>query len=104
MTLETLSFLIHGPSKSGKSTLGATAPAPVLILDAEGSTKFLPIAKVEWDPISQAPPIYDGTWTHCIVVVRAFVAYIARHDFTPFGWYRIGAGVVMLALLASGTV
>jgi undecaprenyl-diphosphatase len=35
-------------------------------------------------------------------VVRAFVAYIARHDFTPFGWYRIAAGVVMLGLLAAG--
>ena len=39
-----------------------------------------------------------------IIVVRAFVAYIARHDFTPFGWYRIVAGVVMLGLLATGAV
>ena len=39
-----------------------------------------------------------------IVVVRAFVAYIARHDFTPFGWYRIAAGLVMLGLLAAGAV
>lgn len=70
--LETLSILVHADSKVGKSTLGATCPAPVLILDAEGSTKFLPIAKVEWDPKQYAPPIYDGTWTHCIVVVRDF--------------------------------
>ena len=39
-----------------------------------------------------------------IVVVRAFVAFLARHTFAPFGWYRIAAGVVMLALLATGTV
>jgi hypothetical protein len=70
--LETLSILVHADSKVGKSTLGATCPAPVLILDAEGSTKFLPVAKIEWDPTQYAPPVYDGTWTHCIVVVRDF--------------------------------
>src|SRR3954463_10976354 len=34
-----------------------------------------------------------------IVVVRAFVAYISRHGFAPFAWYRIGAGLVALAWL-----
>ena len=34
-----------------------------------------------------------------IVVVRAFVAYLARHDFTVFGWYRIVAGVAIAAVL-----
>ena len=34
-----------------------------------------------------------------IVVVRAFVNFLARHDFMPFGWYRIAAGLVMLGLL-----
>lgn len=70
--LETLSILVHADSKIGKTTFGATAPAPVLILDAEGSTKFLPVTKIEWDPTQYGPPVYDGTWTHCIVVVRDF--------------------------------
>lgn len=70
--LETLSLLVHADSKVGKSTLGATCPPPVLILDAEGSTKFLPIAKITWDPMQGPPPVYDGTWTHCIVIVRDF--------------------------------
>jgi undecaprenyl-diphosphatase len=34
-----------------------------------------------------------------IVVVRAFVAYISRHGFAPFAWYRIVAGVVALIWL-----
>jgi undecaprenyl-diphosphatase len=34
-----------------------------------------------------------------IVVVKAFVAYISRHGFAPFAWYRIGAGLVALAWL-----
>jgi undecaprenyl-diphosphatase len=36
-----------------------------------------------------------------IVVVRAFVHYISRHGFTPFGWYRIIAGAVALVWLAA---
>jgi undecaprenyl-diphosphatase len=34
-----------------------------------------------------------------IVVVKAFVAYISRHGFTPFAWYRIVAGAVALVWL-----
>ena len=32
-----------------------------------------------------------------IVVVRAFVHYISRHGFAPFGWYRIIVGAAALA-------
>ncbi len=32
-----------------------------------------------------------------IVVVRAFVHYISRHGFAPFGWYRIVVGAAALA-------
>jgi len=34
-----------------------------------------------------------------IVVVKAFVAYISRHGFAPFAWYRILAGAAALAWL-----
>ena len=34
-----------------------------------------------------------------IVVVKAFVAYISRHGFAPFAWYRIVAGTAALAWL-----
>ena len=34
-----------------------------------------------------------------IVVVKAFVAYISRHGFAPFGWYRIIAGAAALVWL-----
>jgi undecaprenyl-diphosphatase len=31
-----------------------------------------------------------------LVVVKLFLAYVARHDFTWFAWYRIGFGVLVL--------
>jgi undecaprenyl-diphosphatase len=34
-----------------------------------------------------------------IVVVRAFVHYISKHGFSPFGWYRIVAGAIALVWL-----
>jgi undecaprenyl-diphosphatase len=35
-----------------------------------------------------------------IVVVRTFVSFLASHTFAPFGWYRIAAGLAMIAYLA----
>ena len=34
-----------------------------------------------------------------IVVVKVFIAYISRHGFAPFAWYRIIAGAAALAWL-----
>lgn len=66
-----MSWLIHGGAKKGKSTLAATAPKPVLVIDAEGSWRFIPGRVVYWnDPLSQPPPTYDGTWDICVVHVR----------------------------------
>lgn len=65
------SSLIFGPSKSGKSHLAATSPQPVLILDAEGGTRFLPFKKVIWsNPLAEPPDMEDAEI--CICYVRDF--------------------------------
>jgi hypothetical protein len=69
-SLQSLTALIHGDSKVGKSTVAATAPRPILALDAEGSWKFLPLRLREWDPFREYPPQYDGTWDACVVTVH----------------------------------
>ena len=35
-----------------------------------------------------------------LLVVRSLVAFVGRYGFSPFGWYRIVVGVVMLAILS----
>jgi undecaprenyl-diphosphatase len=35
-----------------------------------------------------------------LAVIRAFVAYVSRHGFAPFAWYRIVAGILAVAFLA----
>ena len=37
-----------------------------------------------------------------LVTVRAVLAVIGRIGFTPFGWYRIAIGTIMLAALSLG--
>lgn len=75
------SFLIYGKTKVGKSSLAATAPGPVLALDAEGSWNAFegrfnpnnpdqPYRVTWWDDLSQPPPVADGTWDICVVDVQ----------------------------------
>jgi hypothetical protein len=65
-------FLIHGDSKVGKTWLGASGPAPVLILDAEGGTRFLTQQKrVSWDGLAEPPT--QGEWNVCVVMIRDYI-------------------------------
>lgn len=74
-----ISYLIHGNSKSGKTTLSDTSPAPRLLLDAEGSSRFLRSKKTVWNP-NQGPPPQLGKdiegnakeWETCIAYIRDF--------------------------------
>jgi hypothetical protein len=65
-----LSVLIHGASKAGKSTLSVTSPPPRLLCDVESASRFLPIKRVYWDPATEKPPKPDGTWDTCVVPTR----------------------------------
>lgn len=69
-TDQRISMLIHASSKVGKSTLSGTAPKPILVLDAEGSWRFINLRKTYWEPSAGPPPAYDGTWDACVVHVR----------------------------------
>lgn len=85
VTSRAMSIIVHGDSKAGKTTLGATTPAPRLLLDAEAAHRFLPGNKITWDPITQEPPKDDGTWETCVVVVRTF-----QHMTRAYEWLNSG--------------
>lgn len=104
----TLTALIHGCSGVGKSWLAATAPKPLLVLDAEGRARYAPSGpKIYWNPIAEAPPVlgtlvpYNGEqvpWQTCIVAVVDY-ATVDR----VFQWLRSGqhpfVSVVMDSLM-----
>jgi hypothetical protein len=79
--INVLSILIHAAAKVGKSTLSSTSPTPNLVLDAEGSWKFIPVRKIYWDPMTEPIPRHDGTWDACIVTVTqwAQIEMVYRH-------------------------
>jgi hypothetical protein len=66
-----ISIIVHGASKSGKSRLASTSPAPRLILDAESGSRFISGRIVAWDPRTQAPP-QAGEWDTCHVPVHDY--------------------------------
>ena len=50
-------------------------------------------------------PMLAGTlmsWASAIIAVKWMVKYLQQHGLSIFGWYRIGAAVVMLALILNG--
>lgn len=69
-----LTLVVHGNSGAGKSWFADTAPAPRLILDAEGGFRFTPTAKagktVVWDPLKE-PPDMTGK-DAAVVLTRDF--------------------------------
>lgn len=68
-TGSTLSVLVHAGAKIGKTTFSCSGPPPILAIDAEGSTKFIPLRKIHWNPHQSPPPRWDGTWDMCVVQV-----------------------------------
>lgn len=50
-------------------------------------------------------PLVVGTataWLSAVIAVKWMVGYLNRHSLSIFGWYRIGAAIVMLALIFTG--
>lgn len=90
----TLSLLVHGESKVGKSTLGNTTPAPRLIMDAEGGSKFLPGKKTEWKVRDGEPPTPDGSWDTCVVTIRDYSDVRRVYDWLNSGKHGFRSLVV----------
>ena len=109
--------MIPGVSRSGASILGAV----MLGVERRAATEFSFFLAV---PTMLAATVYDlyknwadldwsaggviaigfvSAFLAALVVVRYAVAFIGRHGFAPFAWYRIAIGSVMLVVLIAGT-
>lgn len=67
-----LSILVHGYAGVGKSTFGVSGPLPRLIMDVENSSRFIMQRKIPWDPMTQPPPVWDGSWELCVVKIKTW--------------------------------
>lgn len=110
--------MIPGTSRSGATIMGALAmgvgrktaaefsfflavptmlgAATVKVLD--DPALFAGEAAIGWPEIATG---FVSAFLVALVVIRAFVAYVSRHGFAPFAWYRIvvgGAALLWLTL------
>ena len=70
--LQGLCGVVHAPAKLGKSSWADSGPRPVLCLDVEVAASWTPSRKIVWDPWRETPPVWDGSWDTCIVLVHDF--------------------------------
>ena len=85
MLSRSLTALVYGSSKVGKSTLSVTSPAPRLYMDVESASRFLPINGIMWDPTKEPPPEYDGTWDTAIVATRDWATVESAYSWLASG-------------------
>lgn len=82
---QSLTMVIHGESGAGKSWLADSAPAPRLVFDVEGGTRFTPSEKTEWDPRYEPPKGADTVvvTTTDLDTIRRAHQWLAsgQHDF-----------------------
>lgn len=90
-----LSLMVYGPSKAGKSTLAITAPGPRLMLDVEHGHKFLPNINVTyWDPKSAPPPENDGTWDTCVVPILSYEDMAQAYKYLKLGKHPFASVII----------
>lgn len=89
-----LTMMIYGQSKVGKSTLAVSAPYPRLMLDVEGGHRFLPIKVKYWDPVRETPPVADGTWDTCVVLVHDYDTVVKAYQWLQQGQHQFKSLII----------
>jgi AAA domain len=74
--------------------MGDTTPAPRLVLDAEGGSRFTPSRKTTWNPAAEAPPKYDGTWDTCLVPVNTWQSCKQSYEWLYSGQHPFQSVVI----------
>ena len=113
-------FALPGTSRSGATIMGGLLAG----LSRTTATEFsfflaMPtmFAATLYDLYKNLDLLHTGDIPHfavgfvaaflvALVVVKLFLGYVARHNFAPFAWYRIGFGCLVLAyflVLTNGT-
>lgn len=88
-TAAEFSFFLAVPTMIGASTLEIWQKGAEL---STGTTN------VGWTEIAIG---FAVSFVVALVVIRAFVAYVSKHGFAPFAWYRIVIGAAALGWLAT---
>ena len=104
--------LIPGVSRSGATIMGAVGygfsrkvatefsfflAVPIML----AATTFDLVRGYQHLGVADIPVFATGfivAFVSALIIVRAFLAYVARYTFAPFAWYRIAFGLLVLVL------
>jgi undecaprenyl-diphosphatase len=105
--------MVPGVSRSGATILGAV----LLGVDRKAAAEFSFFLAIPTMMAASAYDLYKSSGAlagsdfaviavgfvvsliTAVIVIRAFLAFLVRHTFRAFGWYRIGAGIAMAIVL-----
>jgi undecaprenyl-diphosphatase len=107
--------LIPGVSRSGATIMGALGLGVARPVAAEFSF-FLAVPVMvlavgydsykNWDAVMQGGSLglmlagLAAAFLTAMLVIKTVLAFISRYGFTPFAWYRIALGILVLVLLS----
>ncbi len=112
--------MIPGTSRSGSTIVGGL----LLGLSRKAATEFsfflgIPtiLGATVFDLWHSRTTLMAGQWSFglfaigfcvsfvsALAVVKWLIGFVSRNDYRPFGWYRIGFGILLLLLYFSGLV
>ena len=93
--------LVLGLSRAAAAEFSFLVGLPILY----GASAYKLVSEHEALTSAMMPAFAIGmlvSFVAAIVVVRPFVAFLRRHSFAPFAWYRIVVGAALLAMVAAG--
>ncbi len=108
--------MIPGVSRSGATIMGAMLLgvdrraatefsffllAPTMIA-AAGYSLWKNRRDLVFDDLTLLAVGFVFAFVAALAVVRGLIAFVGRHGFAPFAWYRLALGVTILAVLAIG--
>jgi hypothetical protein len=64
------------------------------MLDVEGGHRFLPINVKYWDPLREEPPVADGTWDTCVVMVRDYDTVLKAYQWLQLGKHQFKSLII----------
>ena len=65
---------------------------------AGGYDLYKNAALLNWNVAGEIAAGFVVSFICALFVIRLLIRYVSRHDFTPFGWYRIIFGIAVLAV------
>ena len=118
--------IVPGTSRSGATILGAILLGCGRSVAAEFSfflaiptmvgVSILKLGKFALEKLAADLPIFTGgefavllvgflvSFFVSVVCIRMLMDFVKKHDFKPFGWYRIVLGILLFVLIALGAL